>query len=72
MGILEISDLTKDFWWAYRQSEDVDVIRVQEGSISGLIGPNGGQAKNHIFNLITGIYMTSQRAEIAFRGDPHP
>ncbi len=32
---------------------------VEQGSIVGLIGPNGGQ--DHVFNLITGNYVPDAR-----------
>ena len=45
---------------------DTCSIQVQEGSITGLIGPNGS-GKTTLFNLVTGIYKPDS-GDVYFRG----
>jgi branched-chain amino acid transport system ATP-binding protein len=51
--MLEIRDLTKHFG-GIRAVDGVD-LRLAEGELAGLIGPNGS-GKTTVFNLVTGIY----------------
>ena len=51
--MLEIRDLTKHFG-GIRAVDGVN-IRLAEGELAGLIGPNGS-GKTTVFNLVTGIY----------------
>ncbi len=53
MPLLQTSGLTKDFG-GLRAVHDL-ALRVEEGEIVGLIGPNGS-GKTTVFNLVTGIY----------------
>jgi ABC-type branched-subunit amino acid transport system ATPase component len=53
MPLLETSGLTKDFG-GLRAIHDL-ALRVEEGEIVGLIGPNGS-GKTTVFNLVTGLY----------------
>src|SRR4029450_13500067 len=52
MALFETAGLTKDFG-GLRAVDGLD-LRVEEGEIVGLIGPNGS-GKPTVFNLITGI-----------------
>jgi ABC-type branched-subunit amino acid transport system ATPase component len=56
MALLETEGLTKDFG-GLRAVDDL-ALRVEEGEIVGLIGPNGS-GKTTVFNLITGIYQAT-------------
>jgi branched-chain amino acid transport system ATP-binding protein len=56
MALLETTGLTKDFG-GLRAVQDL-ALRVEEGEILGLIGPNGS-GKTTVFNLITGLYRAS-------------
>ncbi len=51
--MLEIRDLTKHFG-GIRAVDGVN-LRLAEGELAGLIGPNGS-GKTTVFNLVTGIY----------------
>jgi branched-chain amino acid transport system ATP-binding protein len=56
MGLLELRDVTKQFGGL--TAVDNAVLNIKENTIYGLIGPNGA-GKTTIFNLITGIYSTT-------------
>ena len=56
MALLEAEGLTKDFG-GLRAVGDL-ALRVAEGEIVGLIGPNGS-GKTTVFNLITGLYRAT-------------
>jgi branched-chain amino acid transport system ATP-binding protein len=62
--LLEIKDLTKNFGGL--AAVDRFDLNVNKGEIVGLIGPNGA-GKSTVFNLITGIYPSSQ-GRILFDG----
>ncbi len=62
--LLEIKGLTKNFGGL--AAVDRFDINVDKGEIVGLIGPNGA-GKSTVFNLITGIYPSSQ-GRIIFDG----
>ena len=51
--LLEVQDLTKSFGGL--RAVDHCSFRVAQGTITGLIGPNGG-GKTTVFNLITGFF----------------
>jgi branched-chain amino acid transport system ATP-binding protein len=53
VALLETLGLTKDFG-GLRAVHDL-ALRVEEGEIVGLIGPNGS-GKTTVFNLVTGLY----------------
>jgi ABC-type branched-subunit amino acid transport system ATPase component len=53
MALLETAGLTKDFG-GLRAVHDL-ALRLEEGEIVGLIGPNGS-GKTTVFNLVTGLY----------------
>jgi branched-chain amino acid transport system ATP-binding protein len=57
MALLETEGLTKDFG-GLRAVHDL-ALRVEEGEIVGLIGPNGS-GKTTVFNLITSIYRATE------------
>src|SRR5438309_2593813 len=57
MALLETEGLTKDFG-GLRAVHDI-AVRVEEGEIVGLIGPNGS-GKTTVFNLITGLYQATE------------
>ena len=57
MALLETEGLTKDFG-GLRAVHDL-ALRVEEGEIVGLIGPNGS-GKTTVFNLITGLYRATE------------
>lgn len=56
MSLLKIEHLTK-YFGGLKAVSDFS-IEIQEGEITGLIGPNGS-GKTTIFNMITGIYKPS-------------
>jgi ABC-type branched-subunit amino acid transport system ATPase component len=56
MPLLETSGLTKDFG-GLRAVHDL-ALRVEEGEIVGLIGPNGS-GKTTVFNVVTGLYRAT-------------
>jgi ABC-type branched-subunit amino acid transport system ATPase component len=56
MALFETAGLTKDFG-GLRALDALD-LRVEEGEIVGLIGPNGS-GKTTVFNVITGIHRAS-------------
>lgn len=62
--ILVIKNVTKRFG-GITASNDI-CINVRKGDIHGIIGPNGA-GKTTIFNMITGVYNTSE-GEIYFDG----
>jgi branched-chain amino acid transport system ATP-binding protein len=62
MSLLELKDVTKQFG-GLTAVGNVN-LKVEENMIYGLIGPNGA-GKTTIFNLITGIYKTTN-GEIYF------
>jgi len=63
MSLLEISDLTKRFGGVV--AVDGCTLSVAEGSISGLIGPNGS-GKTTVFNLVTG-FLRRDSGEVRFK-----
>jgi ABC-type branched-subunit amino acid transport system ATPase component len=63
MPLLETSGLTKDFG-GLRAVHDL-ALRVEEGEIAGLIGPNGS-GKTTVFNVISGLYRATA-GRILFR-----
>ena len=56
MAFLETAGLTKDFG-GLRAVQDL-ALRVEDGEIVGLIGPNGS-GKTTVFNLVTGVYRAT-------------
>jgi branched-chain amino acid transport system ATP-binding protein len=56
MALFETAGLTKDFG-GLRALDALD-LRVEEGEIVGLIGPNGS-GKTTVFNVITGIHRAT-------------
>ncbi|HLY32374.1 MAG TPA: ABC transporter ATP-binding protein [Ktedonobacterales bacterium] len=66
MSLLEVQDVTKSFGGIH--ALDHCSIAVEEGSITGLIGPNGS-GKTTLFNVITG-YERPDSGEVFFRGAP--
>jgi len=56
MALLETAGLTKDFG-GLRAVQGFD-LRVEEGAVVGLIGPNGS-GKTTVFNLVTGVYRAT-------------
>jgi len=56
MALLETAGLTKDFG-GLRAVHDL-ALRVDQGEIVGLIGPNGS-GKTTVFNLVTGLYRAT-------------
>ncbi len=65
MSLLEVRDLTKAFGGIL--ALDACSVSVEEGSITGLIGPNGS-GKTTLFNVVTG-YEKVDRGEISFKGE---
>ena len=63
--LLDIKNLVKDFG-GLRAVNNVS-LRIREGEIRGLIGPNGS-GKTTMINLITGIYKIDH-GTIYFSGD---
>jgi ABC-type branched-subunit amino acid transport system ATPase component len=68
MPLLETAGLTKDFG-GLRAVHDL-ALRVEEGEIVGLIGPNGS-GKTTVFNLITGLYRATAGRILFDLGPPH-
>jgi neutral amino acid transport system ATP-binding protein len=66
MSILEAQNVSKAFGGI--QALDACSITVEQGSISGLIGPNGS-GKTTLFNIITG-YERVDAGTITFQGKP--
>ena len=66
MALLETLGLTKDFG-GLRAVHDL-ALRVEEGEIVGLIGPNGS-GKTTVFNLIAGVFPPD-RGRVHFGGRP--
>ncbi len=64
MNLLEVQDAQKRFGGL--TALDGATLRVEEGSITGLIGPNGS-GKTTMFNVITG-YERADRGTVSFRG----
>ena len=71
-NLLEVQGLTKSFGGV--TAVDDCSFTVEQGSITGLIGPNGS-GKTTVFNLITG-YLPADSGRILFDGTeirrPHP
>lgn len=66
MKLLEVTDVHKRFGGLHALAGAS--LTVEEGSITGLIGPNGS-GKTTMFNVITG-YERADRGEIRFGGSP--
>lgn len=66
MSLLEAQNISKAFGGI--RALDVCSISVEEGSITGLIGPNGS-GKTTMFNVITG-YETIDSGLVSFQGRP--
>jgi neutral amino acid transport system ATP-binding protein len=64
MSLLEVQSVSKSFGGI--RALDVCSISVEEGSITGLIGPNGS-GKTTLFNVITG-YERVDSGQVHFRG----
>jgi neutral amino acid transport system ATP-binding protein len=64
MSLLEAQSVSKSFGGI--RALDVCSISVEEGSITGLIGPNGS-GKTTLFNVITG-YERVDSGQVRFRG----
>jgi ABC-type branched-subunit amino acid transport system ATPase component len=64
MALLQTAGLTKDFG-GLTAVQGLD-LRVEEGEIVGLIGPNGS-GKTTVFNLVTGLYRVTA-GRITFQG----
>ncbi len=65
MALLETRRLSKSFGGIHAVWE-VDV-RIEPGTIHGLIGPNGS-GKSTFFNLLTGVYQPDPGSYISFNG----
>lgn len=63
--LLELADVTKSFGGIL--ANDRVSLRVEPGSIVGLIGPNGS-GKTSLFNAITGVFPIDS-GSIRFRGE---
>jgi ABC-type branched-subunit amino acid transport system ATPase component len=63
MSLLEVANLSKRFGGVV--AVDSCSLSVAEGSITGLIGPNGS-GKTTVFNLVTG-FLPSDSGEIRFK-----
>jgi neutral amino acid transport system ATP-binding protein len=63
MNLLEISNLSKRFGGVV--AVDDCSLSVAQGSITGLIGPNGS-GKTTVFNLVTG-FIPSDRGDVRFK-----
>lgn len=66
MSLLEARNISKAFGGI--RALDACSIAVEQGSITGLIGPNGS-GKTTLFNVMTG-YETIDRGEVRFGGKP--
>ncbi len=66
MSLLEVKDVSKAFGGI--QALDACSITVEQGSITGLIGPNGS-GKTTMFNVITG-YERVDGGQVMFEGKP--
>ncbi|HEU5198584.1 MAG TPA: ABC transporter ATP-binding protein [Ktedonobacterales bacterium] len=66
MSILEVHNVSKAFGGI--RALDACSITVEQGTISGLIGPNGS-GKTTLFNIITG-YEQVDTGTVAFNGKP--
>jgi len=64
--MLQVENITKSFGGI--KAVDTCSLGVQEGSITGLIGPNGS-GKTTLFNIITGFYRPDE-GEIRFNDRP--
>jgi branched-chain amino acid transport system ATP-binding protein len=65
LALLETRSLSKNFGGLQAISQ-VD-LKVQQGTVHGLIGPNGS-GKSTFFNLITGVYKPDPGSYIEFDG----
>jgi neutral amino acid transport system ATP-binding protein len=65
MSLLEVQDVSKAFGGI--QALETCSISVEQGSITGLIGPNGS-GKTTLFNVMTG-YERVDSGQIRFRGE---
>jgi branched-chain amino acid transport system ATP-binding protein len=65
LALLETRGLSKNFGGLQAISQ-VD-LKVQQGTVHGLIGPNGS-GKSTFFNLITGVYKPDPGSHIEFDG----
>jgi len=65
MSLLEVQDVSKSFGGI--QALDTCSISVEQGSITGLIGPNGS-GKTTLFNVMTG-YERVDSGQIRFQGE---
>jgi neutral amino acid transport system ATP-binding protein len=65
MSLLEVQDVSKAFGGI--QALDTCSISVEQGSITGLIGPNGS-GKTTLFNVMTG-YERVDSGQIRFQGE---
>jgi neutral amino acid transport system ATP-binding protein len=66
MSLLEVSHLVKRFGGVV--AVDGCSLSVPEGSITGLIGPNGS-GKTTVFNLVTG-FIPADGGEVRFKAQP--
>jgi neutral amino acid transport system ATP-binding protein len=66
MSFLEAQNISKAFGGI--RALDLCSISVEEGSITGLIGPNGS-GKTTLFNVITG-YESVDNGQVSFQGRP--
>jgi len=66
MSLLEVKDVSKAFGGI--QALDACSITVEQGSITGLIGPNGS-GKTTLFNVMTG-YERVDGGQVMFQGKP--
>ncbi|MFI5303199.1 MAG: ATP-binding cassette domain-containing protein [Nitrospiria bacterium] len=66
--LLEVNDLKRHFGGI--KAVDGVSMRIERGSIHGLIGPNGS-GKSTVVNLISGVYSPTS-GKIFFRGKPLP
>jgi len=66
MSLLEVQNVSKAFGGI--RALDACSITVEQGSITGLIGPNGS-GKTTLFNVMTG-YETVDQGDVRFDGKP--